>query len=72
MNEFRKAIGSIWKIHGNHQSHVDFARDLPMELTRRRCAFAVNTFEELCELMVLEQLKETLPEAKKAFVTTTV
>ncbi|XP_027132202.1 uncharacterized protein LOC113745020 isoform X1 [Larimichthys crocea] len=49
-----------WK-KGENQSHLEFVRDLNLHFTRWYSASDVNDFEGLCELMVLEQFKSSIP-----------
>lgn len=46
----------------NGQTYVEFARDLTIHFKRWLIALDVSDFDELCDLIVLEQLKNTLPE----------
>ncbi|KAK0139986.1 hypothetical protein N1851_023093 [Merluccius polli] len=43
------------------QSHLEFARELTTFFTRWYCASDVEDFEGLCDLIVLEQLKNSVP-----------
>lgn len=44
------------------QTYVEFARELSTLFGRWRLASEVHTFEQLCELLLLEQFHDTLPE----------
>ena len=56
-----------WK-KGENQSHLEFARDLNSHFTRWYSASEVNDFEGLCELMVLEQFKNSIPVQVATYV----
>lgn len=58
---YRKRLGS--------QTYTDLVRDL-ISLFNRWCAASdVTTFEDLCNLVVLEQLKNSVPEQVAAYIT---
>ncbi|XP_030294105.1 uncharacterized protein LOC115594274 [Sparus aurata] len=44
------------------QTHLEFARDLSVHFTRWCAALAVENFEDLCDLIVLEQFKNSIPD----------
>ena len=44
------------------QTYVEFARELSTLFGRWRLLSEVHTFEKLCELLLLEQFQDTLPE----------
>ena len=50
-----------WKKTDN-QTHLEFARDLIGHFTRWCSALKVNTFDGLCDLLLLEQFKNSIPE----------
>ena len=56
---YRQRLRS-WKKGENH-SHLEFARDLNSHFTHWYSASEVNDFAGLCELMVLEQFKSSIP-----------
>ena len=43
------------------QTYVEFVRDLTTHFKRWLAALDISTFDELCELVILEQFKNTLP-----------
>uniref|UniRef100_A0A671UNG2 SCAN box domain-containing protein n=1 Tax=Sparus aurata TaxID=8175 RepID=A0A671UNG2_SPAAU len=43
------------------QSHVEFAKDLTKHFNRWCSALEVTTFKDLCDLMIQEQFKESIP-----------
>ena len=45
----------------NGQSHVEFVRDLTTHFKRWLGALDITTFDDLCELVILEQFRNTLP-----------
>ncbi len=50
------------------ETYVEFARELSTFFSRWRLASEVQTFEQLCELVLLEQFKETLPECMATYL----
>ena len=44
-----------------NQSHMDFARELTNNLSRWCMASDVDDFDSLCNLVILEQFKNSLP-----------
>ncbi len=56
-----------WK-KGEKQSYLEFARDIHTHFTRWRCASDVDDFDSLCELIVLEQFKNSLPVRVVSYV----
>ena len=46
----------------DRETYVEFARELSTLFGRWRLASEVKTFEQLCELVLVEQFRETLPE----------
>ncbi len=53
----------------NGQTYVEFARDLDIHFKRWLAAQSVHTFDELCELMVLEQFRDALPGKLATYIT---
>lgn len=53
---------------GDRQSHLEFARDLTCQFNRWRTSLKVTTFEALCDLIVLEQFKDSVPERVATYV----
>ena len=49
-----------WKRRSG-QTHVEFVRDLTIHFKRWLAALDITTFDDLCELLILEQFKNTLP-----------
>ena len=49
-----------WEKSGR-QTHVEFARDLVTSFSRWCNALNVDTYAAVCEMMVLEQLKDSVP-----------
>ena len=43
------------------QSYLEFLRELVITFNRWRTASSVETFEELCDLVLLEQFKSSVP-----------
>lgn len=56
-----------WK-KGDKQSYLEFARDTNTHLTRWCSASDVNDFESLCEVIVLEQFRNSLPVCVATYV----
>ncbi|XP_041867352.1 uncharacterized protein LOC121656366 [Melanotaenia boesemani] len=56
---YRQRFRSCGKAAG--QSYLEFARDLKLHFTRWCSAAKVADFERLCELILLEQLKDSVP-----------
>lgn len=50
-----------WRKTAN-QTHVKFARDLALHFNRWCRAVNVDTFQSLCDLIVLEQFKQAVPD----------
>ncbi|KAL3967153.1 FMS-like tyrosine kinase 1 [Sarotherodon galilaeus] len=50
------------------QSHLEFARDLTKHFNRWCSALGVSTFQDLCELMVLEQFKDRVPPEVATYI----
>ncbi|KAL4009454.1 hypothetical protein ACER0C_003306 [Sarotherodon galilaeus] len=50
------------------QSHIEFARDLTKHFNRWCSALGVSTFQDLCELMVLEQFKDRVPPEVATYI----
>jgi len=46
----------------DRKTNLEFGRDLTTHFGRWCTALRVETFEELCELMMLEQSKHSVPE----------
>ncbi|CAJ1087102.1 uncharacterized protein LOC117532417 [Xyrichtys novacula] len=53
----------------NGQTYVEFVRDLSTHFKRWLSALDVSTFDNLCDLMILEQLKNCLPERIAKYIT---
>lgn len=51
-----------WK-KADKQTHLEYARDLTSHFTRWCSALKVDNFDDLCNLMVLEQFKNSIPES---------
>ncbi len=65
--EFYKQQFRTWK-KSEKQSHLEFARDLQMHFSRWCSAVDVSDFEGLCNLIVLEQLKNSVPNRVAVYV----
>uniref|UniRef100_A0A8L0DMS3 ribonuclease H n=1 Tax=Oncorhynchus mykiss TaxID=8022 RepID=A0A8L0DMS3_ONCMY len=50
------------------QSHVEFARQLSLQFNRWCSASAVVTFQGLCDLIMLEQFKDTIPDRIATYI----
>ena len=50
------------------QTNVEFARDLLCNFNRWCSAADVESFDELCELIVLEQFKNSIPQRIATYV----
>ena len=50
-----------WRKH-DKQTHLEFARDLTAQFMPWCLALKVETFDKLCDLIVLEQFKNSIPE----------
>ena len=50
-----------WRKSGN-KTHVEFARDLILHFKRWYSSSGVKTLDQLCDLIILEQLKQSVPE----------
>ena len=46
----------------NKQTHVEFVRELSSQFNRLCSTTAVMTFQGLCDLIMLEQFKDTIPD----------
>ena len=46
----------------NGQTNAEFARGFSAHYKQWLTALEVTTFDELCDLMILEQFKNTIPE----------
>ncbi|KAK0130945.1 hypothetical protein N1851_034377 [Merluccius polli] len=57
-----------WK-RGDKQSHVEFVRDLTAHFGRWCAASEVDTFEKLCNLVILEQFKNSVPKNVATYLT---
>lgn len=53
---------------GDKQTHLEFVRDLTAHFTCWCSALKVDTFEQLCDLIVLEQFKNSIPENVATYV----
>ncbi len=51
-----------------NQTYTEFGRDLISQFNRWCTASKVDTFEDLCNLVVLEQLKNSVPERVATFI----
>ncbi len=52
----------------NGQTYAEFARDLSTHFRRWLTALEVTTFEDLCNLVILEQFKNNLPERVSTYI----
>lgn len=59
--EFYRQRFRSWK-KGSKQSHLEFVRDLNTFFSRWCTSAEVNDYGRLCELIVLEQFKKSVPE----------
>lgn len=50
------------------QTHVEVARELTSHFNRWCVSIGLNTFEKLCNLMVLEQLKNIVPDQIATYI----
>lgn len=57
-----------WRKIGE-QTHVEFARDLGLHFNRWCRAANVETFSTLCDLIVLEQFKQAVPDNIATYIT---
>lgn len=55
-------------VKGDRQTHVEFIRDLTSHFQRWCAAAKVASFDGLCELIVLEQFKNILPQRVATYV----
>ena len=46
-----------------HQTHVEFVRDMVLQFNRWHSASEVDTFQQLCNLVALKQFKNCVPVA---------
>ncbi|XP_034081218.1 uncharacterized protein LOC117552092 [Gymnodraco acuticeps] len=53
----------------DQQTYVEMARDLSVHFKRWLTALDVTTFDDLCELMTLEQFKNILPDKIATYIT---
>ena len=51
------------------QSYLEFSRELVITFNRWRTASSVETFEELCDLVLLEQFKSSVPCPIATYIT---
>lgn len=65
--EFYRQHFRTWK-KSEKQSYLEFARDLQMHFSRWCSAAEVGDFEGLCNLIVLEQLKNLVPSCVAVYV----
>ncbi len=65
--EFYRQQFRTWK-KGEKQSHLKIARDLQMHFSRWCSAAEVSDFEGLCNLIVLEQFKSSVPNRVAVFI----
>jgi len=56
------------KFNDKDPEHMEFARDLVMQSSRWCSASSVGSFEELCNLVVLEQFKHSLPSYIASYI----
>ncbi|XP_055788765.1 uncharacterized protein LOC129861392 [Salvelinus fontinalis] len=52
----------------DQQTHVEFARQLSVQFNRWCSASAVVTFQGLCDLIMLEQFKDTIPDRIATYI----
>ena len=52
----------------DNQTHVEFARQLSLQFNRWCSASAVVTFQGLCDLIMLEQFKDTIPDRIATYI----
>lgn len=52
----------------NGQTYAEFARDLTTHYKRWLTTLEITTFDELCDLMILEQFKNGLPERIATYI----
>lgn len=57
-----------WKKMGK-QTYVEFARDLSLHFNRWCKAAAVETFPDLCDLILVEQFKQAIPDHIATYIT---
>ena len=57
-----------WK-RGDKQSHVEFVRELTAHFGRWCSSSEVDTFDKLCDLVVLEQFKNSVPNNVATYIT---
>lgn len=50
------------------QTHVEFARELVLYFNRWCSSAGVKTFDQLCDLVVLEQFKQSVPETVATYI----
>lgn len=50
------------------QTHLEFARDLTAHFTRWCSALKVDSFDKLCDLIVLEQFKNSIPDGIATYI----
>ena len=55
-------------VKGDKQTNVEFIRDLTSHFQRWCAAANVTSFDGLCELIVLEQFKDVIPQHVAAYV----
>lgn len=53
---------------GDKQTHLEFACDLTAHFMRWCSALKVESFEQLCDLIVLEQFKNSIPESIATYI----
>ena len=51
------------------QTYVEMARDLSVHFKRWLTALEIDSFDDLCELMILEQFKNILPDKIATYIT---
>lgn len=51
-----------------HQTHVEFVRDMVLQFNRWCSASEVVTFQQLCDLVALEQFKNCVPESVATYL----
>lgn len=53
---------------GERQTHVEVARELMTHFNRWCASLGINSFESLCDLMILEQFKNIIPERIATYI----
>lgn len=63
---YRQRFRSLRK--REHQTHVEFVRDMVLQFNRWCSASEVDTFQQLCDLVALEQFKNCVPETVATYL----